>query len=110
MLGLIRFVFRLAALLVLAVAVIMAVLDATRSIAAGALVLTPLGQSWFSVSPGTLNLAQALIQRYLAPEIWDPFMIWVLTLPGFAVMTALAFLLYLPGRRWRRRKDAYING
>ena len=109
-LALIRFLFRLASLLVLAVAVIMAVLDATRSIAASELVLTPLGQSWFSVSPGTLNLAQAVIQRHLAPQIWDPFMIWVLTMPGFAVMAVLSFLLYLPGHRWRRQRDAYMAG
>ncbi len=106
--GAIRFIFRLASVLVLAAGVIMAVLDATRSIAASELVLTPLGQSWFAVSPGTLNLTQAIIQRHLAPQIWDPAMIWVLTMPGFAVMAVLAFLLYLPGRRWRSRKDAYM--
>ena len=66
----IRFIFRLLATLALAIAVIMAVLDATRSIAADALVLTPLGTSWYLVSPETLNLAQALTQRYLLPQIW----------------------------------------
>jgi hypothetical protein len=101
-LGFLRFVFRSLSVLALAVAVIMAVLDATRSVAAGNLVTTPLGESWFSVSPATLNLAQAVTQRYLSPAIWDPYMIWVLTMPGFAVMAALSFLLYLPGRRWRR--------
>lgn len=100
--GFLRFLFRSISVLALAVAVIMAVLDATRSIAAGVLVTTPLGESWFSTSPSTLNLAETLAQRYLFPSIWDPFMIWVLTKPGFAVMAALSLLLYLPGRRWRR--------
>ena len=43
-----RFLFRLLASLALAVAVIMAVLDVTRTIAASHLVLTPLGASWVS--------------------------------------------------------------
>ena len=41
----IRFVFRVLALFALAVAVVMAVLDATRSIGASRLMLTPLGES-----------------------------------------------------------------
>ena len=53
----------------------MAVIDATRSIAADALTFTPLGESWYAVSPDTLNLAQAVIQRYTFPFIWDPVII-----------------------------------
>ena len=49
-----RFLFRLAATIALAVAVIMAVLDATRTVAASQLVLTPLDTSWLTVSPDTL--------------------------------------------------------
>lgn len=99
----IRFLFRLLALIFLAVAIIMAVLDATRSVAASELVLTPLGTSWYAVSPETLNLAQAVIQRYVLPAVWDPVMIWILTLPGFTVFFALAFLFYAIGRRPRGR-------
>ncbi|MEP6435562.1 MAG: hypothetical protein ABJ069_00355 [Nitratireductor sp.] len=99
----IRFVFRLLATIALAVAVIMAVLDATRSVASSALVFTPLGTSWYAVSPDTLNLAQALTQRYVHPLLWDPVMIRILTLPGFTVFFGLALLLYLIGRRPRGR-------
>lgn len=99
----IRFLFRFASLVLLAVAVIMAVLDASRSVAANEVVLTPLGTSWYAVSPSTLNLAQALIQRYTFPQIWDPGMIWILTLPGFAVFAGLALLFYVIGYKPRRR-------
>jgi hypothetical protein len=102
-LALLRFIFRSVAVVSLAVAVIMAVLDATRSLAADALVTTPLGESWFAVSPSTLDLAQALVQRYLSPELWDPYAIWVLGQPGFAVMAVLSLLFYILGRRSRRR-------
>lgn len=90
-------------MLSLAAAVILAVVDATRSIAASELVLTPLGTSWFAVSPGTLNLAQALVQRYVFPGLWDPLIVSILNLPGFAVFLVLALLFYAIGRRPARR-------
>jgi hypothetical protein len=99
----IRFFFRFLAVLSLAAAVILAVVDATRSIAASELVLTPLGTSWFAVSPGTLNLAQALVQRYVFPGLWDPLIVSILNLPGFAVFLVLALLFYAIGRRPARR-------
>lgn len=102
----IRFVFRLLAMAALCVAVILAVLDGARSVAASEIVMTPLGKSWFAASPETLNLAQALVQRYLLPAIWDPFIIWVLNQPGFLVMGLLAALLYIIGYKPRRQKGA----
>ncbi len=99
----IRFVLRLLSMIALTVAVIMAVLDGARSVAASEVTLKPLGVSWFEASPDTLNLAQAVVQRYLLPVIWDPFMIWVLNQPGFAVMAVLALLLYIAGYKRRRR-------
>jgi hypothetical protein len=99
----IRFFFRFLAVVSLAAAVILAVVDATRSIAASEIVLTPLGTSWFAVSPGTLNLAQALVQRYVFPSLWDPLIVSILNLPGFAVFLVLALLFYAIGRRPARR-------
>ncbi|MGI3125198.1 hypothetical protein [Nitratireductor sp. PBL-C9] len=100
-----RLIFRILALFALAVAVVMAVIDATRSIAASALIITPLGESWFSVSPDTLNLSQALIQRYTFPVIWDPAIIYILTLPGWLVFAVLALLFHAIG--YRRKRHAF---
>ena len=98
----IRLLLRSLAMLALAVAVILAVLDGARSVAASTLVLTPLGTSWYSLSPDTLNGLQAGIQRYVHPSIWDPGAIWLLNQPGSLVMGALAAILYLvAGRRAR---------
>jgi len=94
-----RFLFRLLALAALSVAVIFAVLDATRSIAASALVMTPLKTSWVAVSPHTLDAAHDLIQRNVHPLLWDPVMVRILELPGFVVFAVLAFLLAAIGRR-----------
>jgi hypothetical protein len=95
----IRFLFRVLGLVSLSVAVILAVLDGARSVAASRLILTPLGTSWYSISPDTLNGAQAGIQRYLHPSIWDPVMIWVLNQPGAIVLAILSAIFYMLGRQ-----------
>ncbi|MCB1418802.1 MAG: hypothetical protein KDJ74_07290 [Notoacmeibacter sp.] len=97
------FLFRLFSLALLAVACILAVLDASRSIAAGATILTPLGKSWFDLSPDTLNLVQATIQRNVAAFLWDPVILAILKLPGFVVFGLLALLFYMIGYRRQRR-------
>ena len=99
----IRFFFRFLSVLALAVAVIMAVLDATRSVAADALVLTPLASSWHAVSPDTLEATQNSFQQLGAPGLWDPVTVTMLTLPGFAIFLALSLIFYLIGRRPERR-------
>lgn len=98
----VRFFFRMLAILALALTVIMLVIDATRSIAASALVFTPLGESWYSVSPDTLNLAQAVTQRHILPFLWDPVMIFILTLPGWLVFAVLSLIFYAIGRNRQR--------
>src|SRR5688500_6920599 len=98
-----RLLFRLLAMLALAVAVIMAVLDATRTVAAEQLVLTTLAESWMTVSPDTLETARGFVQDRMHPLFWDPVVVQLLGLPGFLVFGALALLLYAIGRRPQRR-------
>jgi hypothetical protein len=104
-----RFLFRLTATIALAVAVIMAVVDVTRTVAASQLVMTPLNTSWTSVSPHTLESFRQVIQAKL-PVLWDPVMVTILNQPGFAVFGVLAFLLYAIGHRTRSRARRAIAG
>jgi hypothetical protein len=104
----IRFFFRFLATVSLAVAVVMAVIDATRTVAAGDFVLTPLGTSWMSVSSETLEKAQDSIAA-LHPVLWDPIAVFVLKLPGFVVFAVIALLLYAIGRRPARRLDPFAQ-
>lgn len=99
----VRFFFRVLATLCLAVAVVMAVVDATRSIAASAIELTPLQTSWLAVSPKTLATLQQAITTNLPAYAWDPVTVGVLRMPGFAVFLALALILYAIGRRPQAR-------
>ena len=98
-----RFLFRLLATISLAIAVVMAVLDVTRTIAASRLVLTPLRDSWAGVSSATLESAQAFVSGSLHPLVWNPVMTTILAQPGFVVFGVLAFLLYAIGHRPERR-------
>jgi hypothetical protein len=104
----IRFFFRFLATISLAVAVVMAVIDATRTVAADGWVMTPLGDSWIAVSPDTLDKAQATLSA-IHPALWDPIMLFVLKTPGFAVFSVLALLLYALGRRPARRLDPFAR-
>lgn len=40
---------------------------------------TTLGGIWFAAHSDSLNLSQAVIQRYIHPAIWDPALQWFLT-------------------------------
>ncbi|MGD1933696.1 MAG: hypothetical protein ACFB0Z_04165 [Candidatus Phaeomarinobacter sp.] len=57
--------------------------------------MASLGEVWFAVHSGSLNLSQAVIQRYLSPEIWDPYAIWVLGQPATVFFGLLALLCFL---------------
>ena len=99
----IRFLFRFLAALALAIAVIMAVLDATRTVAASELVMTPLVESWTAMSPDTLEAAQAFVSGSLHPWVWDPVTTSLLALPGFAVFALLSLALFAIGHKPARR-------
>ena len=97
-------IFRMLSVVFLVLAVILLVIDVTRSIADSAIVLTPLGQVWFDWSPDTLNLSQAVVQRYLHPYVWDPIIQSVLLAPGWSIFGILAVLFSMASRR---RKDRW---
>jgi hypothetical protein len=102
-----RFLFRLAAMVALSISVIMAVLDTTRTVAASALVLTPLKTSWLAASPDTLSAFEAFVRGKAGPFLWDAAITRVLDLPGFAVFAVLALLLYAIGYRRERRSGKF---
>jgi len=61
------------------------------------------GQVWYAYHRSSLNLAQAVIQRYLHPVVWEPVITWVLTQPAFAVLGIPGVLLAYLSRRPKPR-------
>ena len=54
----------------------------------------PTSELWFKTHVGSLNLAQAIAQRYVHPGLWDPVIVSVLRWPLWSLAGALgAFLL-----------------
>jgi len=100
-----RFIFRLLALFALAVAVVMAVVDATRTIAADAWTYTSLSESWQANFPDSLLSFQRFVEAHTIPFLWDPVMTSILSLPGWLVFAVLAFVLHALGYRRRRPGD-----
>jgi hypothetical protein len=62
------------------------------------------GQLWYELDRSSLNLAQAVIQRYVSPFLWDRVVVNLLLCGASAVMIGLgaAILLLASGRSWRR--------
>jgi len=101
-----RFLCVVLSFFMLAIGVIMAVVDATRCIAAREWVFTPLADAWRSTLPNLLDSAEAAIKSSGLPFLWDPLMLTMLNAPGWAVFFVLAFIFHAAG--WRRKKPDYF--
>ncbi|MEP0521702.1 MAG: hypothetical protein ABJO09_19305 [Hyphomicrobiales bacterium] len=97
----IRFIFRILGFWLFAGAFVALVLDGARSITSGDLIITPMGSTWFSLNSGSLNLAQAVIQRNVHPYAWDPVMISILEAPTWLVVGVIALLFIAIGKKRR---------
>lgn len=66
--------------------------------------IMPLGALWFSLHSASLNLVQAVIERYIWVPLWDPVLLAVLqwpAAPAFGILGALLIgvsFLRLPAR------------
>ncbi len=100
----IRFLFRFLGYWVLAGALVAAIIDGSKSIAASSLVTTPLGQHFQQLAPTLLQRLEFGIQNNLAlPWLWDTVFVNILIWPSFADLGVLALILLVVGRRKRAR-------
>jgi hypothetical protein len=58
-----------------------------------------LGQLWYQLNRSSLNLFQAVVQRYIHPFLWDPIIVSLLLSWAFAVLMILGVLLLVLFRR-----------
>ena len=58
-----------------------------------------LGQLWYQLNRSSLNLVQAVVQRYIHPFLWDPIIVSLLLSRAFAVLMILGVLLLVLFRR-----------
>jgi hypothetical protein len=53
----------------------------------------PLGELWFKLDVGSLNLVQAVVERYIWPPLWDPVIASVLQIPAALFFAVPAVIL-----------------
>ena len=58
-----------------------------------------LGQLWYDLNHSSLNLVQAVTQRYIHPFLWDPIIVSLLLSWAFAILMVLGLLLLVIFRR-----------
>ncbi|MBX4889379.1 MULTISPECIES: hypothetical protein [Rhizobium] len=92
-----RFLLRLASLVALAAAVIAGTIDSIQSVAASAVVMTPMSDAWQDVSPETLTSLQSALSYYIHPRFYAFIFHWLMLQPAFAVFLAIALLLWMIG-------------
>ncbi len=88
--------------LFLALALLAAGAEAVASLRAGEWQPLVLGQVWYDLHRGSLNLMQAVVQRDLHPAIWDPGVMALLQWPAWLAAAIPSLILLLLTRRRRR--------
>jgi len=63
-----------------------------------------LGVLWFQLDSGSLNLVQAIVQRFLHPYLWDPMIQTMLLWPAWPIFMIPGILLIT---LFRKRKNPY---
>ncbi len=64
----------------------------------------PAGAAWYRVSPGSMNLIQALIENHIWKTLWNPVIETVLRLPLWLVLGIPGLLLAFIARTRKRRR------
>jgi hypothetical protein len=77
----------------LALAVILLIIDGTKSLAASALVTTSLGDTWTAMNAQSLDVTRQFLRSRFFGPLLDPVFAALLGLPGFAVIGLPGLLL-----------------
>jgi hypothetical protein len=95
---------RLIAWIFLLLALVAAGRDGLHFLETGIYSAITLGEVWYAVDHGSLNLTQAAIARYLHPFLWQGLLLPLLIWPAWAVLAGAAVIFgLLFGRRSRRK-------
>lgn len=98
-----RIIAKLIGFIALALALISAVLDLTRSIANSQLTITAFGQEWSKFHVPSLQYFQVGIERHLGlPWLWENVVQNILLSPSWLVLFILAIIFLWLGRKRKR--------
>ena len=69
---------------------------------------TSAGKVWYGLSPGSLNLLQAVVERHIWQPLW-PAILWILLRPVWLVLAAPGLILAFWPRRQRPRRRPHFG-
>lgn len=99
-----RLILRVLGTWLLGLAVVLIVIDGTKSLAASTLVMTPLAETWSSVHAPSLTAVQAFFETRFFADLLSGVFAALLTYPAFAVIAVPGLLLALIGRVRRQQR------
>ena len=100
---------RIAARVLLVVALFALVSDGTRTLATdGGLVVTSLLEHWNDLAPASLETVKRTLSLKVHPALWDNVLARLFALPAWLVLGVIAVLLAYAARK-RRRLNVYAN-
>jgi hypothetical protein len=94
-----RLLLRFVGILAVAAAFASLIIDGTRSIAGGALSLTPFGQTALSFFPVQFPQIQPAVERHIHPFLWDPVLLTMFILPTWLIIGIGGLLLLMLTRK-----------
>ena len=83
--------------------------DLSRTMEGQGFQFSPLGQIWFDLHVPSLNLVQAVIERYIWAPLWDPVIAGLLQWPALPVFLIPGLILVLLCRRPRQRRRRWFR-
>lgn len=98
-----RLILRIVGTLLIALAVILLIIDGTKSLAANALVFTALEDTWTALSPASLSALRDFLATRLFGPVLETAVTAILGLPGWAVIGVPGLVLAWAGRSRRER-------
>jgi hypothetical protein len=98
-----RLLLRVLGTILIAFAMILLIIDGTKSLGANALVFTSLADTWTSLQPDSLVAVRQFLETRLFGPVLDTVVSAVLGFPGWAVVGVPGLLLAWAGRSRRER-------
>jgi len=99
-----RLVLRILGTWLIGLALILLVIDGTKSLAANALVFASLGEVWTQLHTPSLEAVTNFFESRFFADLLDAAMRALLTYPAFAVLGVPGIVIALLGRRPRRER------
>ena len=99
-----RLILRVLGTWLIGLALVLIVIDGTKSLGANAIVFTSLGELWMQVHPPSLDGVKGFFDSRFFADLLDAALAAILGYPAFAVFGVPGIVLALLGRKTRRER------